>query len=943
MPSFGRLSKHSNRSQHTLPEQLSTGAAAGTAPASPAPASAPGALSGAAQTQTQAQAQAQAQAHVQALGAQGQQGGGALAGVAQADSPSETSLPPVLSSATALGSSDHLDTFVDMDARAPPDSTQQQQQQLLHQQQHQQQQHHPLPPPPPVHLFNLQSSGVNPSSSLQASGSGVSPAFDGHQPPTPVDFDPSVSRSQSQHYGASLTPQHHQFYGTASGSIDDLPGSGGGYHQQPQQPQQLSAPAPAPQKRSTRKLIKGIFTSSRDSHDTHHHQQTPPPPPQSSGYNPSGPYDNTTGLARRPSKRDSRILLSNNGIRQVSSEHLETSPYDEVYQPPDHPPPHQQQQQPQQLRNQQTPPPLQQPQPQPLQRQGTLRIQEQQAQYELQQQLQQQQRHGAGYELQSEQGHQQQPNFHYPTTSAPGSYQPGGDPRLIANQLVTSQQLQNPETISQLSHESPVTDSDPRSAFQQHPLQPSQAASLHTSTPSQDIATDQPPVLGTNTQGQDQSAMAPPAPGGGPQTSRRGQDAEKVLRGQADPSGPPPGYQRQGSVSLNAMGPIPPLPGQGVDQGRNSPQPSDRDSDLEKQFKELSNKYKHVKRLYFEGKSQIDMLNGRVEQLQNAVANQRMSQSRTAWDDNEYSTRFNRLNGAINNLSFNIRKDWRSLPVWIDSFVSADALKTGKQEMTAIGRAVVSRWLVEEVFNKCFHPALDTQLSSQLKEIELSIRENSYTMHHQEEVDAHTTKVVNWRMATLDGLQKRLNSNAAADNRGMLIGKVTKNLTTYLHQHLINPPPPGVEGSTSMIAELAVAIAANLPLESRDVSIMYPLPGDLVQTNMMEVEKAGLPPLEGQKADADADSNSDEDDVDEKDKGGKPRGDKGKPGMLQKRAPGTGRLRREDSNASGTKSTNADQDTPGLSNEFSRVRFAGFVALEVRGRQVLMKAPVWTL
>lgn len=356
-----------------------------------------------------------------------------------------------------------------------------------------------------------------------------------------------------------------------------------------------------------------------------------------------------------------------------------------------------------------------------------------------------------------------------------------------------------------------------------------------------------------------------------------------------------------------------------------------------------ANKYKHVKRLYFEGKTQIELLNGRVEQLQNAVANQRMSQSRTAWDDNEYSTRFNRLNGAINNLSFNIRKDWRSLPLWINGFVSADALKTGKQEMTAIGRAVVSRWLVEEVFNKCFHPALDTQLSSQLKEIELSIRENSYTMHHQEEVNAHTTKVVNWRMATLDGLQKRLNSNAAADNRGMLIGKVTKNLTTYLHQHLISPPPPGVEGSTSMIAELAVAIAANLPLESRDVSIMYPLPGDLVQTNMMEVEKAGLPPLEGQKADADADSDSDEDDVDEKDKGGKPRGDKGKPGMLQKRALCAGRLCREDSNPLVTESTNADHDTPGLSNEFSRVRFAGFVALEVRGRQVLMKAPVWTL
>jgi hypothetical protein len=60
-------------------------------------------------------------------------------------------------------------------------------------------------------------------------------------------------------------------------------------------------------------------------------------------------------------------------------------------------------------------------------------------------------------------------------------------------------------------------------------------------------------------------------------------------------------------------------------------------------------KYKNVKRLYFDGKKEIEQLSGQVEQLQNAIANQRMSQSRTSLDDSEYTTRFNRLNGAINN------------------------------------------------------------------------------------------------------------------------------------------------------------------------------------------------------------------------------------------------------------------------------------------------------
>lgn len=239
-----------------------------------------------------------------------------------------------------------------------------------------------------------------------------------------------------------------------------------------------------------------------------------------------------------------------------------------------------------------------------------------------------------------------------------------------------------------------------------------------------------------------------------------------------------------------------------------------------------------------------------------------MSQSRTALDDNEYVNRFNRLNGAINNLSFNIRKDWRRLPQWLDKFVSPDALKTGKQEMTAVGRAVITRWIVDEVFHKCFHPDLDAALSAQLKEVELHIRGNAYTMHSQEEFDALTTKVVNWRMATLDGLQHRLSAATSGDNRASLIAKLTSNLAAHLYQFLIEPPPAGVEGSTSMIVELAVGIAANLPRESRDVTIMYPLPGDVLQAAMMEVEKGGLPALEAKEADAKPESDADKDSSD---------------------------------------------------------------------------------
>jgi len=179
----------------------------------------------------------------------------------------------------------------------------------------------------------------------------------------------------------------------------------------------------------------------------------------------------------------------------------------------------------------------------------------------------------------------------------------------------------------------------------------------------------------------------------------------------------------------------------------------------------------------------------------------------------------------------------------------------------------------------------------------------------------------------------------------MFTSKATSDLTTHLYQHLTSPPPAGVEGSTSMIAELAVAIASNLPLESRDVAIMYPLPGETVQPHLMEVEKTGLPALENQKSEVDAGGDDDDDEPDkDKDKNGRVRGDKAKAGMLTSGSMNALEAGRKGSNASFAERMSTDRDTrAGLPNDAGKVRLAGFVALEVRGRQVLIKAPVWTV
>ncbi|CAK7263719.1 hypothetical protein SEPCBS119000_000625 [Sporothrix epigloea] len=441
-----------------------------------------------------------------------------------------------------------------------------------------------------------------------------------------------------------------------------------------------------------------------------------------------------------------------------------------------------------------------------------------------------------------------------------------------------------------------------------------------------------------------QAAMSP-QPSTGPPPGRRSQD----MHDRADPASASASVYRHtqnassGFAGSGQVSSLPPLPAgssgttggpvQGYQrgagdqrqyesnavEGRHSPQLSitgDRGtpiSDPEKALKELALKYKNVKRLYFDGKVLIDQLYGQIEHLQDTIASQRMSQSRTALDDSEYATRFNRLNGAINNMSFNIRKDWVALPSWIEPYTSAGALKTGKQEMTAVGRAIICRWVVESVFDGCFHPCLDPELSLQLKAIEHNIRHPSHKLNSQEESDALTDKITSWRMATLEGLQDVLTGPQSSENRAKFIQHAVSHLTSYLCGHLSDPPPPGLFGSASTIVELAVGIASNLPLESRDVVVSLPLPLDYVAPHLMEVEKAGLPSLDTRPAD---DGGEQDDDDGLSDNG--PVGD--------------------DESNDQTRSSAAH-----TRNEMLTVRFAGFPAVEVRGRQVLTKASVWTM
>ena len=375
-------------------------------------------------------------------------------------------------------------------------------------------------------------------------------------------------------------------------------------------------------------------------------------------------------------------------------------------------------------------------------------------------------------------------------------------------------------------------------------------------------------------------------------------------------------------------------------------------------------KYRKVKKYYFDKEAQ-------VQQLQNTLAHQRLSQSRTSLDDNEYSNRFQRLDGAINNLAFNIRRDWRSVPPWLAPHVNRDATTQPTREMTAVGRACISRWLVDEILERYFHPALEPGFSAQLKVIEKNLRRFAAPTPSEEEKDSLLARISNWRLATLDGLQEVLLSSQAGENRASLTESLVDKLTASLSMMLKEPSPPGLEGGVSMIVELAVGIAANLPLESRDVFVKYVTPGVLVQEDWMKVE-VGLPSLTSPgEGPTDGDSGSivskqteETGSIESRDTGtstGNGNEETAKEMAMQQQAQQQQQQQAAQGkkkgmftgfigSAAGKKSSVSGvppapqpqqvQQQPSPPKE-DRVRFSTFMAVEVRSRSVLMKAPVY--
>ncbi|KIW04789.1 hypothetical protein, variant [Verruconis gallopava] len=435
----------------------------------------------------------------------------------------------------------------------------------------------------------------------------------------------------------------------------------------------------------------------------------------------------------------------------------------------------------------------------------------------------------------------------------------------------------------------------------------------------------------------------------------------------------------QGAPFRGQQGPVAAAAAAGQQKGRDSPAPEQQQMapveladeeassllQLQKEHKELREKYQKVKKYYFEKEAQ-------VHSLQNTLAHQRLAASRTSLDDSEYAARFSRLDGLITQLSFSIRKSWKTIPEFLQRTVNKDALTTGKQEMTAVGKAYMSHWLVSNLFDMYFHPSLELGLSKDLKEIWNNVRKYCPPFQSGEEEEALNSKLVNWRMTTIDGLQERLRAPEAATHRSRLVEMLNEKMVGDMSLLLADPAPPDLAGGISMIIDLAVTVAQHIPMESRDVSVEYYYPGTPIATDLMKIEN-GIPALTTPVAPAETspssagggdigdhasvkstdtrESSAADQTRDSTDGGAASREEKKARGMfgglmsggsggakIQKQQPTSGTPTSKSVSGMAAAATSGGRETPAKEE---KVRLCVGMGVQIRGRIVLAKAPVY--
>ncbi|KAK9458085.1 hypothetical protein V1511DRAFT_491712 [Dipodascopsis uninucleata] len=218
------------------------------------------------------------------------------------------------------------------------------------------------------------------------------------------------------------------------------------------------------------------------------------------------------------------------------------------------------------------------------------------------------------------------------------------------------------------------------------------------------------------------------------------------------------------------------------------------------------------------------------EALESDLARKNIESGRNILDDTQYKTKFENLDRSLRSVAFKERSNWDRYPDWIAS----KDLSKGPMR-----RAVLARWLVEEVFLKYMHPGLDLTTSKVLKKVERNVGHSfpeDVSLWRRNAIKSTLPPDAIDRQGTLGSLESKKEFN---DHRKAALASLEHLCYKVYKKQLVDTQQKKVKDLPAYyidIIDQALSLIAAMNLEVRCIILHYYLPGSNMDPQFMYEE-----------------------------------------------------------------------------------------------------------
>ncbi|KAK9450444.1 uncharacterized protein V1518DRAFT_413859 [Limtongia smithiae] len=229
-----------------------------------------------------------------------------------------------------------------------------------------------------------------------------------------------------------------------------------------------------------------------------------------------------------------------------------------------------------------------------------------------------------------------------------------------------------------------------------------------------------------------------------------------------------------------------------------------------------------------------DALDKKLQSTENELAGKNIEDSRSERDDVTYQTEFANFDKDLIEAALMLRDKVREYPDWVRK--TRLDFKT-KLITNYASRAVLARWIAEEIFGRYLHPGIDLTLSMRLKKAEKRLA-RYYT----------PGEIAIWRRMLVRAVLPTAKPTVELTDTPEYNAHLEHAASSFLHTNIWNinaantmpensvKPSQLVPANVLSLVENAFSLMATMSLETRYVMVTYPLPLEKFDKNRMTIE-----------------------------------------------------------------------------------------------------------